>query len=82
MGCCCSNRRGRRRGFEWAVWNNWSIKLEYQYFDFGAKRVTLVAPDNGPVPADIKQRIETVTFGINYRFGWGSTPASSVGAKY
>jgi outer membrane immunogenic protein len=63
-------------GFEWAVWNNWSIKLEYQYFDFGTKRVTLVAPDNGPVPADIKQRIETVTFGVNYRFDWGPPPAS------
>ena len=30
---------------------------------------------------DVKQRIEAVKFGINYRFGWGKTPPPAV-AKY
>jgi outer membrane immunogenic protein len=34
-------------GIEWALWNNWSIKAEYDYLDFGTKTVTMngaVAP--------------------------------------
>ncbi len=69
-------------GIEWAFWNNWSAKVEFDYYDFGTKRVTLSDPIgdvSGPV--DVKQRIEAVKFGINYRFGWGKIPTPVV-AKY
>ena len=29
-------------GIEWALWNNWSAKAEYNYYDFGTTSVTLV----------------------------------------
>jgi len=70
-------------GVEWAFWNNWSAKLEYDFYEFGRRRLTFVdSTGNFPglaVPVDIDQRIHTVKFGINYRFAWGKAP---VVAKY
>src|SRR5262249_50965449 len=56
-------------GFERAIWDDWSVKLEYDHYDFGTRRVTLVDPVFGLQPADIRQRVDAVTVGINYRFG-------------
>jgi opacity protein-like surface antigen len=28
-------------GIEWAIWNNWSVKAEYDYIDFGTKTSTI-----------------------------------------
>jgi len=28
-------------GVEWAIWNNWSVKAEYDYLDFGQKTVAI-----------------------------------------
>jgi outer membrane immunogenic protein len=56
-------------GFEYAFTNNWSAKIEYDYLDFGRRRETLqpvVAA--GPFEYDIKQTIQLVKVGINYRF--------------
>lgn len=69
-------------GIEWAFWTNWSAKVEFDHYDFGTKQVTLfdpVADRSGLV--DVKQRIEAVKFGLNYRFGWGKAPAPLV-ARY
>jgi outer membrane immunogenic protein len=66
-------------GVEWAFWSNWSAKLEYDFYDFGSRRVTFVDSNDIPFPADVDQRIHTVKFGINYRFNWGKAP---VAARY
>ena len=62
-------------GIEWAFWNNWSAKVEYDFYDFGTRSVTLAGTFAGApitVPGvDVKQTISAVKFGINYRFGWG-----------
>jgi outer membrane immunogenic protein len=29
-------------GIEWALWNSWSIKLEYDYYGFGTRGVTFI----------------------------------------
>jgi outer membrane immunogenic protein len=62
-------------GIEWAFWNSWSAKVEYDFYDFGTHRVTLggtFAGGPATVPGvDVKQTISAVKFGINYRFGWG-----------
>lgn len=60
-------------GVEWAFWQNWSAKVEYAYYDFGTRSLNLVSSGLvgavfGPDPSSITQRIQTVTFGINYRF--------------
>jgi outer membrane immunogenic protein len=59
-------------GIEYAVWNNLSVRLEYDYMDFGTQRVDLIDPAGGaPAPFDIRQRLQSLTFGVNYRFNPG-----------
>jgi outer membrane immunogenic protein len=59
-------------GVEYAFWQNWSARLEYNYMDFGTRRVNFIdpgAPAGTPTtPFDIRQRVQTLTLGVNYRF--------------
>jgi outer membrane immunogenic protein len=78
-------------GVEWAFWNNWSAKLEYDFYDFGTRSLTLTGtfvPIGGTVLTpvvvpgiDVKQTINAVKFGVNYRFDWGKGKAPIV-ARY
>lgn len=56
-------------GLEHRFTPNWSVFLEYNYMDFGRKRATLVYTDATTYDYDIRQDVQTVLFGINYRFG-------------
>jgi outer membrane immunogenic protein len=60
-------------GVEWAFWDNWSAKVEYDFYDFSASSLSLPGTIAGVpevVPGiNVKQTIQTVKFGINYRFG-------------
>ena len=56
-------------GIEWAVWENWSVKLEYDYLDFGSSTVTFNDPVLGAATISVSQRISEVKLGVNYRFG-------------
>jgi outer membrane immunogenic protein len=41
-------------GVEWAIWNNWSVKAEYDYLDFGNRNVAIngtILPTVFPIPA-------------------------------
>jgi outer membrane immunogenic protein len=56
-------------GLEWAFADNWSAKLEYQFYDFGSKDVTFInAATSGSGVENVKQQIQTVKLGLNYRF--------------
>ncbi len=62
-------------GIEWAFWNNWSAKLEYDYIGLSNTSFTLPA---GPVlPGDTftlhNQNVQMVKIGINYLFN-GAPP--------
>jgi outer membrane immunogenic protein len=59
-------------GLEWAFAANWSGKIEYNYMDFGRRRVLLSGLDNADI--EIDQRLHTVKVGLNYRFAIGPTP--------
>jgi outer membrane immunogenic protein len=54
---------------EWAFWDNWSVKLEYDYLDFGSRTVTFNDPLLGAANISVSQRINEVKLGVNYRFG-------------
>src|SRR5438477_526538 len=60
-------------GVEWAFWQNWSAKVEYDFYDFRRRDVTFAGTIFGVpevVPGiNVKQTISTVKFGVNYRFG-------------
>jgi outer membrane immunogenic protein len=62
-------------GVEYAFAQNWSVKVEYNYMDFGTERVLLTS--NGAIPGqlpfeeDISRKIQVVKVGVNYKFDWG-----------
>ena len=55
-------------GVEWAVWQNLSVDLEYNYYDFGARSLILTDAAGDTDRASIKQQVQTVTLGFNWRF--------------
>jgi opacity protein-like surface antigen len=61
-------------GAEWALWENWSARLEYDYYDLGHRTVLMsdsVNAFSGPV--DIRQTVQTVKLGLNFHMwsaGW------------
>jgi outer membrane immunogenic protein len=56
-------------GLEYLFTQNWSGKIEYQYYDFGTVNV-LALP---PVPAfSFRNDEHTIKVGLNYRFNWGA----------
>lgn len=59
-------------GIEYAFWDRWSVKVEYNHYEFDDRRINLFDPVGGNiVPTDIEQRIDTVKVGVNYRFWSG-----------
>jgi outer membrane immunogenic protein len=58
-------------GWEHMFAPGWSAKIEYMYYDFGNRDVTLLAITGLPTIGQIDQDIHTVKVGLNYRFtGW------------
>jgi outer membrane immunogenic protein len=64
-------------GLEWAFADNWSAKLEYQFYDFGNKNLTFFNPNPAPFGVTFSNRVESmdqqihsVKLGLNYRFRW------------
>ena len=55
-------------GIEWAPWNEWSIRLEYDYYGFGTRSVffndSTIAITSGS--ENIKQNIQVVLLGVNF----------------
>jgi outer membrane immunogenic protein len=61
-------------GVEYALNENLSAKLEYDYLDFGTKNYSfnnLPAPGPGVLPVSIKSQAHLLLFGMNYRFYFG-----------
>jgi outer membrane immunogenic protein len=58
-------------GVEYAFTDRWSAKIEYNHMDLGSDslRFTDQITSNVWMDADIKQRIDIVKVGVNYRFG-------------
>jgi outer membrane immunogenic protein len=62
-------------GFEYALLNNWSAKIEYDYLDFGSKDETFVISSGGAsvgLNQSIERKLQLVKLGINYKFGGDS----------
>lgn len=76
-------------GFEYALpstwfpWSNWSVKVEYLYYDLGRTTGTIFYPYPGQfssLSGQIRHNGNIVRAGLNYKFNWGApTP---VVAKY
>jgi opacity protein-like surface antigen len=57
-------------GLEKALWGPWSVRLEYDYYDFGHRSVLMTDSTNfaSPLsgPMDAKQTIQSVRLGLNF----------------
>jgi outer membrane immunogenic protein len=62
-------------GLEYMFAQNWSAKIEYQYYDFGKTRFNVAPLD---AFGSVRDDEHTVKAGLNYRFNWGGP----VVAKY
>jgi outer membrane immunogenic protein len=61
-------------GVEWAFAGPWSAKIEYDYIKLSSNSFTVPTPSPlGVLPGDVfttaNRNIQTVLFGVNYRFG-------------
>jgi outer membrane immunogenic protein len=66
-------------GTEWAFAGNWAARLEYDYLGLNSRTFNgdgLVFPVNDTFNSD-NRNVQMVTFGINYRFGWGGPVVAS-----
>jgi outer membrane immunogenic protein len=60
-------------GIEWAIWNNWSIKAEYDYLDFGNRTVAIngaLLPTIVNLPLSLglqnTEHVNQFKFGVNW----------------
>ena len=62
-------------GVEWMFAPGWSVFGEYNYMDFGTPNVTFIAPpglSSLGEHVNVSQTAQTVLFGVNYKFNFGS----------
>lgn len=53
-------------GIEWALWDDWSVKVEYDYYGFGTRSVTFIDQISGAFgPEQIRQNIQVIKLGVN-----------------
>jgi outer membrane immunogenic protein len=68
-------------GLEYALSPSWSVKAEYDYYDFGSKNLTMTILGTGTTSTEghvTDETLHVVKVGVNYRFNW----AGPVVAKY
>lgn len=69
-------------GAEWMFFPNWSLFLQYQFLEFGTKSIPFNLVTGGFSETwDIKQEVQVIMAGVNFRFGW-SQPKAPVITKY
>lgn len=59
-------------GVEYAMTQNFSAFLEYDFYDFGTQSLAFAG---GAASASLKERLDAVRMGVNYRFASGSDAA-------
>jgi outer membrane immunogenic protein len=60
-------------GIEYMLIPNWSVKLEYQYYNFGDVTFVSAPP---VVITNFTNDEHTLKLGVNYRFNWGGTASA------
>jgi outer membrane immunogenic protein len=69
-------------GAEWMFFPNWSLFVEYDFMDFGTRTIPFTLVGGGFNETwDIKQNVQVIMAGLNFRFNWGKGKTPVV-AKY
>jgi outer membrane immunogenic protein len=66
-------------GGEYRLSPVWSIFLEYNYFNFGQHPIGLSDGGDGFFPESVKQQLQLIKLGFNYKLGAQSTNAMPLG---
>jgi outer membrane immunogenic protein len=66
-------------GLEYLFTQNWSGKIEYQYYDFG--RADVFDSITNAYLGTVRNDEHTIKVGLNYRFNWGA-PAAPLAPGY
>jgi outer membrane immunogenic protein len=53
-------------GVEYAFTQNWTVRADYRYYDFGT--YTRSVPANGITPYSVSNKLQTATVGLSYKF--------------
>jgi outer membrane immunogenic protein len=56
-------------GLEYALTNNWSAKIEYDYLAFGSQPLNFTTPVLGTVTSNANLNVSEVKAGLNFHFG-------------
>jgi opacity protein-like surface antigen len=66
-------------GMEYALWNNWTMRLEYDYLDFGTRTFALdnIAAGTFVENVTVRQKAHEVKLGVNYLFNGSRWPPIS-----
>ncbi len=59
-------------GFEYGLTENWSARLEYDFYDFGTRTYNF-----SQTPVSVQSYLNEIAFGINYRFSWSDRPVAT-----
>ena len=68
-------------GVEWMIFPSWSVWLEWDHMGFGDRNETFVFPDGDIFVANVKQSIDKILVGVNWRFG-GFGKGAPIAARY
>lgn len=60
-------------GLEYMFMQNWSAKIEYQYYNFG--ETNFILPAQLAAAGRFTTEDHSVKAGVNYHFGWGIAPS-------
>jgi outer membrane immunogenic protein len=58
-------------GLEYAIDQNWSAKVEYDYLGFGSQAMNFTTPALGTVTSNADLNVQEIKAGLNFRFGGG-----------
>lgn len=64
-------------GVEYLLSHNWSVRVDYNYMNFGERAITLVDGLGNAFPEEVKQNIQLIKVGFDYRFGGSGLTATS-----
>ena len=56
-------------GLEYALSDNWTAKVEYDYLGFGSEAMNFNTPLLGPVTSNASLNVQEVKAGLNFKFG-------------
>ncbi len=56
-------------GTEWVLAENWSVFGEWDYLNFGTHTLTFTDGNSGSSQLSVKQSVNELKLGVNYRFG-------------